>query len=294
MQSYDVRLLSASDLEGAMRLSSAAGWNQRLEDWRLLVSLAPAASFAAVSEERIVATAIGIDYGRFSWIAMMLVDPDWRGRGIGRRLLNAAMEVVPADRPIRLDATPMGRPLYQSCGFEDEVLLTRHRSEAAPRASPPVAPRAQAAAEPMTHTRLRTVTGEDGRVFGGDRRAVLRWSFDDAREYCHVLPADRGPASYCFGRHGRLFEQIGPVVAADAAGACTLVAAALAAAQGRPVIVDAYDGHTAFTSWLRDCGFRGERPLFRMRRPPAAGSGPEDDTPRRVLTEFAVFGPEFA
>jgi GNAT superfamily N-acetyltransferase len=144
MQSYDIRLLSASDLEGATRLSSAAGWNQRLEDWRLLVSLAPAASFAAVSEERIVATVIGIDYGRFSWIAMMLVDPDWRGRGIGRRLLNAAMEVVPADRPIRLDATPMGRPLSQSCGFEDEVLLTRHRSEAAPRASPPVAPRAQA------------------------------------------------------------------------------------------------------------------------------------------------------
>jgi GNAT superfamily N-acetyltransferase len=253
MDDYAIRLLSLDDLERAMRLSSTAGWNQRLEDWRLLVSLAPTGSFAAFSGEHVVATAIGIDYGRFSWIAMMLVDPAWRGRGIGRRLLNAAMEAVPADRPIRLDATPMGRPLYRSCGFEDEVLLTRHQTEAARRASPPVEPEAQAAAEPMTHTRLETLIEEDDRVFGGDRRAVLRWSFDTAREYCHVLPTGRGPASYCFGRRGRLFEQIGPVVAADAAGACVLVAAALAGAHGRPVIVDAYDEHTAFTSRLRAC-----------------------------------------
>jgi GNAT superfamily N-acetyltransferase len=294
MDEYAIRLLSLDDIQGAMRLSSTAGWNQRLVDWRMLVSVAPDASFAAFSGGRVVATAIGIDYGRFSWIAMMLVDPAWRGRGIGRRLLNAAMEAVPADRPIRLDATPMGRPLYRSCGFEDEALLTRQQVEAARPALPSVEPEARAAAEPMTHTRLQTVIEEDGRVFGGDRRAVLRWSFDTAREYGHVLPTDRGPASYCFGRHGRLFEQIGPVVAADAAGACTLVAAALAAAEGRPVIVDAYDGHTAFTSWLRECGFRGERPLFRMRRPPAVSSGSEHERPRSALSEFAIVGPEFA
>ena len=56
----------------------------------MLLQLAPAGSFAAVADDRIVGTAIGIDYGTFGWIAMMLVDPAWRGRGIGARLLEEA------------------------------------------------------------------------------------------------------------------------------------------------------------------------------------------------------------
>jgi len=62
----------------------------------MLLLLAPAGSFAAVDDGRIVGTAIGIDYGAFGWIAMMLVDHGWRGRGVGSRLLEAAMGGVPA------------------------------------------------------------------------------------------------------------------------------------------------------------------------------------------------------
>ena len=90
------RLLTGDDLDGAFGLSAAAGWNQRLADWRMLLLLAPAGSFAAVDDGRIVGTAIGIDYGAFGWIAMMLVDHGWRGRGVGSRLLEAAMGGVPA------------------------------------------------------------------------------------------------------------------------------------------------------------------------------------------------------
>ena len=73
-----IRPLTFEDLDDALRLSAAARWNQRLDDWRMLLQLAPAGAFAAVSDARgvsIVGTAIGIDYGAFAWIAMMLVDP---------------------------------------------------------------------------------------------------------------------------------------------------------------------------------------------------------------------------
>ncbi|MBA2604869.1 MAG: GNAT family N-acetyltransferase, partial [Acidobacteria bacterium] len=58
-----IRLLTPDDLAGALALSTTAGWNQRAEDWRMLLQIAPGGSFAALAGERIVGTAIGIDYG---------------------------------------------------------------------------------------------------------------------------------------------------------------------------------------------------------------------------------------
>lgn len=300
-----IRLLVPEDLDSALALSSTAGWNQRLDDWRMLLALAPGGSFAAVTEGRIAGTAIGIDYDGFAWIAMMLVDPACRGRGLGRRLLEAAMGAVPADRPIRLDATPMGRPLYRAYGFEDEATLTRHVADRV------VPSGGQSHSGPLTAADLPAVAEQDARIFGGDRRAVLDWALDRAPQYARVVRTKAGPAPYCLGRQGRLFDQIGPVVAGDDDAAQALVTAALLETEGHAVVIDVFDSRNAFAAWLRACGFRGERPLFRMCRPgrrrqAAAGvpdarlvrggveAGVEMDENRSALAEFAILGPEFA
>src|SRR5688572_426297 len=242
----DIRLLTTRDLDGAFGLSVGAGWNQRLADWGMLLKLAPAGSFAAVADDRIVGTAIGIDYGTFGWIAMMLVDPAWRGRGVGARLLESAMGAVPPGMPIRLDATPLGRPLYQRYGFEDEDTLTRHVAE-------PSRPRVDRTAGALSSQvrRLRAadlpaVIARDDRVFGAHRRILLRWALEGAGQYAHAIDSDAG-VQYCFGRSGRLFDQIGPVVSSDDDTARALVDAALVAADAKSVVVDAFDRHTEFT-----------------------------------------------
>ena len=61
-----------------------------------------------------------------------------------------------------------------------------------------------------------------------------------AMPYAHVIERT-GVPGYCFGRRGRLFDQIGPVVATDDEAARALVRASLAAADGRAVVVDAFD-----------------------------------------------------
>lgn len=294
------RLLALDDLESAFTLSSTAGWNQRLADWRMLLRLAPEGCFAALSDGQIVGTAIGVNYGGFAWIAMMLVDPAYRGRGLGRRLLEAAMGSVPSDRPIRLDATPLGRPLYQAYGFEDEVMLTRHVADrhgvngsAHIRTSRPRTSALQNL-RPLTRADLPIVTEHDAGIFGGNRRAVLEWALDGAPQYAHVVPGETGLTHYCLGRHGRLFDQIGPVVAGDDEIARALVSAALTAAADRAVLLDVFDARSAFAAWLGTCGLRVQRPLFRMRRPGGRGESMIDDRTRSPLVEFAILGPEFA
>ena len=287
-----IRLLAADDLDEAFGLSATAGWNQRIADWRMLLELAPAGAFTAVAGDRIVGTAIGIDYGTFGWIAMMLVDPAWRRRGIGARLLEAAMGAVPPEIPIRLDATPLGRPLYRHYGFEDESQLTRHVADATRSAVEPTGADTASNVHRLKPADLPGVIAQDDGVFGARRRMLLEWALDGAPQYAHAIETGAG-IHYCFGRAGRLFDQIGPVVADDES-APALVSAAVAAAEGRAVVVDAFDRYPHFTGWLGRHGFAASRPLFRMCRAGNRGTWTGNDEPRGRLVEHAILGPEFA
>ena len=57
---------------------------------------------------------------------MLIVHPNFQGRGIGRILLNHCLETHPK-QPIALIATKAGEPLYTSCGFQ--TVTTIHRFE---------------------------------------------------------------------------------------------------------------------------------------------------------------------
>jgi GNAT superfamily N-acetyltransferase len=288
-----IRPLTPSDLDGALTLSTTIGWNQRAEDWRMLLHIAPEGSFAAVANGRLVGTAIGIDYVRFGWIAMMLVDPAYRGQGLGARLLERAMDAIPPRLPIRLDATPLGRPLYQRYGFEDEAVLSRHVAETPAREHHAVPQPTGQGIRPLTAAELPTVTEQDTRVFGGHRSRVIAWMLDGAPQYAWVAEDRLGRPQYCLGRAGLLFDQIGPVVAQDAAVAKALVGAAVRHATARPVVIDAFDTHETFAAWLRGAGFQAQRPLYRMCRPIGARASEDAHAPSDLIG-FAILGPEFA
>jgi GNAT superfamily N-acetyltransferase len=280
-----IRPLTAADLGDASTLSASAGWNQRINDWRTLLQIAPRGSFCATDGDRIVGTAIGIDYGMFGWIAMMLVDPAYRGRGLGAALLESAMAALPSHHPVRLDATPLGRQLYQRFGFEDESTLTRRVAQPADRHVTP--PHHNIDVRPLTAADLADLKDFDRHVFGGDRAVVVDWVRRERPQYARIT-REGGP-QYCFGRPGRLFDQIGPIVARDDDTARALVDAAVRSATGRALVIDAFDARKTFSAWLQDAGFDAQRPLFRMCHPGRSAFEPRTSG----LAEYAILGPEF-
>ncbi len=177
-EDVDIRTLTADHLDGALALSTLMGWNQRLEDWRRLIELAPSGSFVARDRDRVVGTAIGIDYVRCGWIAMMLVAPEYRGRGLGARLLEAAMAAIPPQLTIRLDATPLGRPLYERHGFVLETPLTRY---VRPAGVP--APTLANEVAQLPPADLQEVAGIDAAIFGGIRSRLLEHIHTAGPEY---------------------------------------------------------------------------------------------------------------
>lgn len=287
-----IRPLTVSDLPAALQLSTGAGWNQREEDWRLMLAIAPAGALAAIVADAIVGTGIGLDYGGFGWIAMMLVAPTQRRRGIGASLLHAAMATLRSDRPVRLDATPDGRLLYEQHEFVDELMITRCLARPGIAAA---GERSDLDIRPMCISDLDDVSRIDARVFGGNRADVLRWALEQAPERALIARGDRGVSGYVFGRLGRLFNQIGPVAASDETVARELVAAACGRpTHERPVVIDSVDGRPGWDQWLREQGFLPQRPFHRMIRPPSGAAAPIVTGNDTGLTEYAIFGPEFA
>ncbi len=75
-----------------------------------------------------VATVATCCFGPVAWIAMMLVEATVRRRGVGNALMGYALEHLDGAgvRTVRLDATALGRPLYESLGFIAEYGLARY------------------------------------------------------------------------------------------------------------------------------------------------------------------------
>jgi len=271
--------MTAGDVAAAHRLSREAGWNQTEEEWRLLLHLNPGRFVAAVSDEVVVGTGGAACYGdALAWVCMILVEPQWRGRGIGRSLVEDVLHRAGDVARVGLDATPAGQPVYLRLGFEDAFPLLRMAAPAA-EAAP-----SRSHATTIAAADVDAVLEMDRGVFGADRTAVLRWMF--ARAGGWWVPGAGGVAAYGLLRDGQHSRHLAPVVARDIESARAVVTAALAAGDGRPLLVDVPARAAEWREALEQLGFREQRPLLRMFR---NGATPPGD-PR---PQWAILGPEF-
>jgi GNAT superfamily N-acetyltransferase len=276
-----LRDMQPDDIAGGVRLCRLAGWNQRAEDWRAL--LASGRFRVALRGDRIVGSGGAVQYGsRLAWVAMILVDPEERGRGIATRLVEDILERLRGFEVVGLDATAEGVPVYSRHGFTDRSGLARLERPADTRL---LTPPESGAVVALTSADLAAVAERDRVVFGADRLAVLRWALDQAPEYAWRLEAAGSLPSYVFGRHGHRTEHLGPLVAEDDEAAASLLAAALASAPGRAFTIDVPD-RPAWLQRLGRLGFLTQRVFRRM----LLGDAPTPGEPGRL---FAITGPEF-
>ncbi|MFB3904959.1 MAG: GNAT family N-acetyltransferase [Acidobacteriota bacterium] len=304
MAVHDVsfRAMTAADIDGGLRLTRAAGWNQLRRDWEMFLQRSPAGCYVAEKAGIIVGTAATIRYQEhFSWIGMVLVDPAERGRGIGWQLIRRVVEDLASENCIRLDATPAGESLYRRFDFRRECGIIRMQAEppSGPRSREPDHQTMEGAPAPVTSLSLAPGSGArpiveddlpvisrlDSEVFGADRAFLLRWVWQGAPEYGWAVEGLTGLEAYIFGRHGYDFEHLGPIVAPSGRLARELVAACLPAVSGRPVIIDAKD-EPAWLSSLSALGFREQRRFVRM----FLG---EEVRPARTTAQWGFLGPEF-
>ncbi len=124
--SYQIKKLLLSDIEQAIKLSNAENWNQTEKDWDLLIRNPLNICLSVLDGEKIIGTATAINYNdEIAWIGMVLVDSEYRGKGISKMLLSGLFEKLKSCKSVKLDATPAGQPVYKKYGFKDEYLIHR-------------------------------------------------------------------------------------------------------------------------------------------------------------------------
>lgn len=277
-----VRDMTDGDIAAGLRLCRLSGWNQLANDWELFLKLSPGGCRVAQKDGKVVGTVATLRYqDRFSWLSMLLVDPAERGAGIGTRLLKEGLRLLENQACVRLDATPLGKPIYERHGFLEENTLSRMTAPAGNHNLLPEPERAR----PMCEKDLPAVLARDLEVFGADRQVLLRRWFELAPECAWVIEG-ADCEGYCFGRPGFKYQQLGPIVANDETIAAELVAACLRRLGNTAVAIDAPVASAAWMERLAALGFKEERPFARMRRG-------IHQMPRAGKNVFGIAGPEF-
>jgi len=252
-----LRLMKAGDLAAAVELSTAAGWNQTLEDWRMLMDLEPANCFAIEADSRLVSTTTLLCYSqRLAWIGMVLTSADYRERGFAGRLLAAALDRADSlgVETVKLDATDEGKPIYEKFGFKAEQPVERWSWPGSAQSQ-----QAESQRSSRSYILSRHLRELDCQAFGTDRSKVLQ-------TLAQRSTLESTSNAFLLSRPGRTTQYLGPCIANDPAAAREIITSVTNAAARTGWSWDLLPANKNAVAVAAELGFTRQRCLTRMSR----------------------------
>lgn len=278
-----IREMQLRDLEAAMRLKSEEGWNQTKEDWQLIFGDNPNLCLVVVAADKVVGTVCAYSYqDKLAWIGMMLVDRNYRRRGLSKRLMREVIQRIGNKQTIKLDATPAGQKVYEQLGFVKEYSLFRW---VRPKEALPVSERKINQVQEIDMLDFPEIISYDQKVFGVNRVKLLNHLFEKFPNGAFLVKDRNQIIGYIFCRLGSKFLQLGPMIASTDIVAKALIARVLEVFEGHDLVLDLGVHHASLYSWLESCGFAKQRELIRMYIPP-------NKVKEELANYYLITGPE--
>lgn len=247
-------------LDGALRLSLAAGWPHRREDGALVLGISR--GIVALAGDKVVGTAIATPFGLVAMANTIVVDETMRGRGLGRRLMEQMLALV-SPQEWRLVATMDGLPLYEKLGFREVGEIVQLQGKLA-------AVEAPTGVDWATPADFQAIVAMDQQSTGAERTSLLsRLAQNGKLAVIREAGAVTGYAALrAFGRG----EVVGPVVAQNQEDAKRLLSFMFCARNTDFVRVDT-SATSGLVPWLEAAGLTNVGGGIAMQRgEPAAQS----------------------
>jgi GNAT superfamily N-acetyltransferase len=184
-----------ADLDFAAGLTIGEGWASEVRSvFEGFFAYDPNGCFIAEADDQRVGIAVATHYGENGFIGEIIVVPELRGQGIGRQLLDHAVNYLHRRRAhnVLLDGVLRAVPLYERAGFRRVCRSLRFQGRIPGRASP----RARA----MHPEDLPAVKAIDRLAFGDNRGFFLERRLRLYPDLCQVLEEDENIRAFILGR----------------------------------------------------------------------------------------------
>jgi ribosomal protein S18 acetylase RimI-like enzyme len=202
-----VRHMQESDLNFAAGCTASEGWiTQTRTEFEGFLACDPQGCFVAEVGGQRVGICVATPYGKAGFIGELIVAQEWRGRGIGRHLMERAIGHL-HDRGVErvfLDGVPLAVPLYERLGFRKAARSLRFAGSMTGSAHRDV--------RPMNAQDLPAVLKLDHEAFGADRGFFLRRRLSLHPELAQVLQCHGQLVGFILGRRGPDWVAGGPWV----------------------------------------------------------------------------------
>ena len=202
VEGFELRELTAADVDAAVALATAQGWRDRRRFYDLVLRTSTCQALAGVLGGRLIATGLATSNGPVGWLGAIVVAAEFRRRGIGRAMTEELCRRLRAAgcRTLSLEATEAGRPMYEKMGFR--LATHYHQLQADHLSERPVEPEG-AHARRLASADLPGIFELDRLATAEDRAVPLRMLADSSGgwvlERGHSLAGFLLPAERAYG-----------------------------------------------------------------------------------------------
>lgn len=228
-----IRTMSRDELDFAVSLAADEGWNPGLNDAACFYAADPSGFLIGELDGEPIGCISGVSYGDdFAFLGFFVVKPEFRGRGYGLQLSNAALSRL-SGRTLGLDGVVEEQANYASSGFKYAYRNIRFQGKGT-GGSQGTVELLKAADIPFDD-----LLNYDSAIFGVSRSAFLRaWIAQKGAFFAGVRDAGRFQG-YGLLRPCRTGYKIGPLFSDSPAVAEKILDGLLAAAdKDAPVYFD--------------------------------------------------------
>jgi predicted N-acetyltransferase YhbS len=229
---FVIKTMERAELDYAVEWAAREGWNPGKYDADCFYAADPEGFLLGTLDGEPVGCISAVRYGQdYGFLGFYMMVPERRGRGMGIRLWQAAMDRL-AGRNIGLDGVVAQQDNYRRSGFRLAYQNARYEGVglAADRVSDNVVPLAELGPG--------AVAAYDGAVFGTDRGAFLQAWIAQPEGAALGYRRNGRLAGYGVLRPCRQGYKIGPLFADDEGIADELFTALAARTRGEPVYLD--------------------------------------------------------
>lgn len=130
-----IKKLNQQQLHLLVEWARREGWNPGPDDASAFFSADPEGHYGYFEDEKMIAGGSLISYqGQFGFMGLFIVDPDYRGKGIGRKLWyerrNLLINRLQPGSPIGMDGVVAMQPFYEKGGFKTAFRDERYMRKA--------------------------------------------------------------------------------------------------------------------------------------------------------------------